>query len=138
KKTWVKLLEDAIRSHSDEWLAQQLLQQGLLLQYESKKKPTGGFTQAKVPVNAHEMLAEGEFNRFYIRGVCIEAISRGDDNVIVYRAKEVGNPRPESAAKIGKRVPPRQLLEDLRNSIGTDTALGLPQGPNSGLSVKLA
>jgi hypothetical protein len=57
--------------------------------------------------------------------------------VFVYRAKEVVNPRAESVALIGKSLPAKQLLDDLRTNIGTDTALGLPPGPNSGLSVKL-
>lgn len=55
----------------------------------------------------------------------------------VYRAKEVANPRAESMALIGRSLPVTQLLDDLRVNIGTDTALGLPPGPNSGLSVTL-
>ena len=56
---------------------------------------------------------------------------------MVYRAKEVVNPRAESVALIGKSLLAKQLLDDLRSNIGTDAALGLPPGPNSGLSVKL-
>jgi len=37
--------------------------------------------------NAHEMLAEGEFNRFYIRALCARAIEDGLPEVTVYRAK---------------------------------------------------
>ena len=47
------------------------------------------------------------------------------------------NPRPESEAKIGKTIAPQSLLDDLRKNIGVEPALGLPPGPNSGLSVKL-
>ncbi len=82
-------------------------------------------------------MAEGEFNRFYARGLCRRAIAEGIEALVVYRAKEVVNPRAESVALIGKSLPAKQLLEDLRAHIGTDTALGLPPGPNSGLSVKL-
>lgn len=57
--------------------------------------------------------------------------------LIVYRAKNVTNSRPESQMKIGQTFNPHQLLKDLRENIGTDTALGLPAGPNSGLSVQL-
>ena len=33
------------------------------------------------------MLAEGEFNRFYIRAVCLRSIESGTSDVVVYRAK---------------------------------------------------
>ena len=87
--------------------------------------------------NAHEMLAEGEFNRFYIRALCLRAIEDGMAQVIVYRAKAVQNARSESERKIGQGVPVEALLRDLRTHPGVDTALGLPPGPNSGLSVRL-
>jgi hypothetical protein len=90
----------------------------------------------KVPVNAHETLAEGEFNRFYVRALCLNAIESGK-KLEVYRAKEVSHSRSDSQNKIGELVTPEQLLSDLRTNIGVDTALGLPSGPNSGLTVKL-
>ncbi len=91
----------------------------------------------KVPRNAHETLAEGEFNRFYIRGLCRRAIDEGLSALEVYRAKEVRDPRPESQNMIGKSLDPSQLLNDLRTQIGIDTVLGLPSGPNSGLSARI-
>jgi hypothetical protein len=40
--------------------------------------------------------------------------------------------------KINTKISAKLLLDDLRNSSqGVDTALGLPPGPNSGLSAKL-
>lgn len=45
--------------------------------------------------------------------------------------------RSASEAMIGSHIDPHALLEDLRTHQGIDTALGLPPGPNSGLSVKL-
>jgi hypothetical protein len=90
-----------------------------------------------VPCNAPEVLAEGEFNRFYIRAVCVIALSRGQADVQVYRAKGVTNPRPGSSSKIGSRVDAGALLNDLRTSIGVESALRVPGGPNSGLSVRL-
>ena len=61
----------------------------------------------------------------------------GSVTIEVYRAKEVTNPRSESERKIGTIVDPKKLLDDLRANPGVDTALGLPSGPNSGLSVKI-
>ncbi len=95
----------------------------------------GKTTMAAVPHTAPDTFAEGEFNRFYIRGVCRRSIDEGVGQVVVYRAKEVSSPRPESQAKLGSIVDAARLLEDLRENPGVDTALGLPQGPNSGLSV---
>lgn len=87
--------------------------------------------------NAHEMLAEGEFNRFYIRAICLRAIEDGISEVVVYRAKRVQHARSESERKIGQLVSAEPLLRDLREHPGADTALGLPPGPNSGLSIQL-
>ena len=87
--------------------------------------------------NAHQMLAEGEFNRFYIRALCVRASEDNNVEVIVYRAKAVENARSASQQMIGQRMSAEALLHDLRSSPGVDTALGLPPGPNSGLSVRL-
>jgi hypothetical protein len=112
----------------------------LLLNTHEKPRLLQSGEYSKLPKmrsNAHEMLAEGEFNRFYIRGICRRAIDDGIDHVVVYRAKPVEKPRSASQAKIGGEVPAQTLLDDLRGHPGVDTALGLPPGPNSGLSVRL-
>jgi hypothetical protein len=92
--------------------------------------------EKKVPRDAPVILAEGEFNRFYVRAVCAIAFDRGQDQVVVYRAKNVVNPRVESIALVGSTVGARILLDDLRAHPGVDTALGVPAGPNSGLTVR--
>jgi hypothetical protein len=132
-----ELLRNAVRTGTDDTLASELRVPGRLNATEEKRKPKGGTTTAQVPVTAADTLAEGEFNRFYMRGLCRRAMKDGVANLVVYRAKEVANPRPESTALIGKSFPANQLLDDLRANVGTDTALGLPPGPNSGLSAKL-
>lgn len=124
-----RLSEDA------SWLAGQIRLNGYLLAKEQRKKPNGGSTLADVPYTAADTLAEGEFNRFYIRGLCLKAIEGNTHALIVYRAKAVTNARSESERKIGTSVLPQSLLNDLRSHIGLDTALGLPPGPNSGLSL---
>ena len=134
---WADVLRAAAQNGNPETLARDIRIQNLLVATEQRRKPKGGFTQAKVPSNAPEMLGEGEFNRFYLRGLCLRAIEEGK-RVEVYRAKPVSRPRPESEALIGKTFSPEDLLNDLRTNIGVDTALGLPSGPNSGLSGRLA
>jgi len=131
------LLKEAVSQFDADWLANQLRLNYRLNAVEPRRTPSGGMTAAKVPSNAPEMLAEGEFNRFYIRGLCRRAIDDGITHLIVYRAKAVSHPRPESQARIGTSVEAQTLLDDLRTHPGVDTALGLPNGPNSGLSVHL-
>ena len=130
-------LRQAIASGSDETLADSLRKEGILRD-EEKRETKRGSIMARVPVTAAETLAEGEMNRFYIRGVCRKAIAEGIPHVFVYRAKEVEHPRADSQAKLGAQVSAADLLADLRRNIGVDTAFGLPPGPNSGLSVRLA
>jgi hypothetical protein len=131
------LLKEAAEKHDESWFASQLHGKSNLFNTSETRNLKTGPISVKVPSNAHEMLAEGEFNRFYLRGLCLRAIQEKIPKLIIYRAKAVNNPRPESESKIGSSISPKALLDDLRRNIGIDTFLGLPSGPNSGLSAKL-
>ncbi len=89
----------------------------------------------KIPSNASTLLSQSEFNRFYIRAVCLEAIENRDGKVEIYRARESSWSRSESEELIGILVNANELLTDLRENIGKTPKL-LPV-INSGLSVKL-
>ncbi len=132
-----QLLQTAARSGNDHMLAAALRSRGYISPTEGRRTPSGQITTVKVPFTAPETLAEGEFNRFYVRGLCRRALQDGIPELEIYRAKHVVNPRPDSQQKIGIRMDAAQLLEDLRNHQGVEPALGLPPGPNSGLSVRL-
>ncbi len=134
KSVYPALLLKSIESGTEATLAQSLL--GKFNPTYLRTNSNGTFTSVKMPYNQNIMLAEGEFNRFYIRALCRIAISNGC-KLKIYRAKLSSSPRIESERKIGSFIDPEQLLWDLRNNVGTDTALGLPPGPNSGLSVEL-
>ncbi|PJZ43903.1 hypothetical protein [Leptospira brenneri] len=135
RKMYSELLKEAIDNKTPEWLASEIIRLNLLKTHEERKTKTGT-TMAKIPSNAHEMLAEGEFNRFYIRALCKIAIE--EKKIIkVVRGKQVSVPREESNQKLGSKCEPSLLLNDLRENIGVDTALGLPPGPNSGLTVAI-
>ena len=134
---YVSLLKEAIKHHNDAWLAEQLRIRGYMKEHEQRKNQSGGFTTAKVPRTAPDTLSEGEYNRFYIRGLCVRVLEDGMNQVEVYRGKSVSKPRQESEAMLGTRLPAEALLEDLRTSIGVEPALGLPSGPNSGLTVRI-
>jgi hypothetical protein len=137
QRDYPKLLRDAATAQNDDWLAQQLCLVNRLNRTEERRKPKGGHVTVRVPVTAAQTMAEGEFNRFYIRGLCVRALTAGELHLIIYRAKPVANPRPDSEAKIATAIDAAALLYDLRTHPGVDTALGLPPGPNSGLSARL-
>jgi hypothetical protein len=136
-RIWPSLLKEAAASHTDAWLARELRSRGLLKTHEERKNPKSRTTTAQVPANAHETLSEGEFNRFYVRGLCLRAIEDKAPQVVAYRARHSDNPRPESEAIVGKSFSPAVLLNDLRSSPGVEPALGVPPGPNSGLSIRI-
>lgn len=132
---WPTLLLDAARGHDEHWLAYQLEAQSLLKDLEGSGTPSGGYTTKYVPHTAAETIAEGQFNRYYILGVCCRAMEEGIGQVIVYRAKAVADPRPESEALLGELVNPSVLSDEIRPR---DQSLrhALLQ-PNSGLTVHI-
>ena len=131
------LLEEALRAGDDSNLAGALSGTGVLNEFEMSMSRAGRRYEKRVPVNAPETLAEGEFNRFYLRGLCRLALAGGIDHLVIYRAKAVAQARSASEAMIDTTIAAEPLLDDLRRSVGVDTALGLPPGPNSGLSARL-
>jgi hypothetical protein len=131
------LLEEALRAHDEQWLAEQLRQGDYFRTHEERLTPDGESVEVRVPITAAEMLAADEFNRFYMRGLCLRALDEGIEAVEVYRGKEAAAPRPTSEARIGESLPARQLLDDLRAWPQTEPVLGIPTGFNSGLTVRL-
>lgn len=130
-----ELLREASLRGNDATLAESL--RPMMNATEQRRNRSGdGYSTVRVPVTAYVTLAEGEFNRLYIRAVCLRSIEDSIARLVVYRAKEVLRPRPESELLIGKVFDPRVVLEDLRQSVGVEPASGFP-APNSGLSVKI-
>lgn len=130
---WGALLAEAARVNNDDWLAVELVRLNLLNTTEVRHYSSGKSSSAKVPSNAHEVMGEGEFNRFYMRGMCLRAIA-GGDRPVVYRARDSRFPRPESERLIGQTLDPTSLLAALRASPDTNGAL---PNPNSGISIYL-
>ena len=137
RECYAALLREAVQLHDDRWLAQRLERDGCLKQRETRHHLKAGLLDVAVPVTAATTIADGEFNAFYIRAVCRRASEDGSPAVQVYRARRVAGPRPESTAKVGAMVSAEKLLQDLRDSKGVESALGVPSGPNSSLSVML-
>ena len=137
EQNYVSLLKEAIEHHDDAWLAEQLRSRGYMKEDVQRRKRGGEFTTVRVPKNAPDTLSEGEFNRFYARGLCVRVIEEGMDQVEVYQGKPVGKPRPESETMLGERLSAEVLLKDLRESSGVEPALGLQRRTNSGLTVRI-
>lgn len=132
---YLRLLREAIERGSPDTFAAALDASNVFNETEERRTKSGPII-ARVPRTASNTLADGEFNRYYIRAICIEAGRRGKQ-VEAYRARASENPRSESEAIIGRRFAPTKILDDLRSSIGVEAALGVPAGPNSGISVRL-
>src|SRR5258705_10604590 len=69
RDSWPGLLQDALTEGDDASLAQQLRFQRRLNDLERRTRNGRAFS-ASVPRNAADTLAEGEFNRHYIRAIC--------------------------------------------------------------------
>ena len=130
-----RLLRDALRYYDDLWLEQHA--SDLLVDFEPRTTRSGGQTTAKVPEMAARMLAEGDFNRYYMRGVALRAIDEDRQVVEVYRARLSLEPRPESAELEGHRLPAREVLDYLRGQRVEDPSIVRLGRPNSGLSIRL-
>ena len=131
-----RILRDAVRYYDDLWLEDRV--DDLLVDFEPRRTRSGGTTTARVPQMAGRLLAEHDFNTYYMRGVCRRAIEEGRQVVEVYRARLSQTPRAQSAELEGQRLSAADVLEQLRSQPGEETTLSTPLGwYNSGLSVRL-
>jgi DNA repair photolyase len=138
QRDYPNLLRQALANGNDETLAADLEQHRRIERTMHRRKPKGGYQIVSVPETAAQTLAESEFNRYYIRALCRRALDDGIAELVVYRAKPVQQPRPQSEALLETTVDPTTLLADLRRHTGDQPPdLGIPGGPNSGLTVRL-
>lgn len=132
---YFEALKESVTNGTEVSLAE-TLRTGEYFKSHEERNVKGKIVTAKIPANAADLFAQGEFNRFYLRGLCLRAIEE-KKTIQIYRARLSSNPRQESEALVGDQLDPERLLLDLRENIGVDTILGLPPGPNSGLSGRL-
>lgn len=71
-----ELLREAVTRGDDASLAEGLRSAGMMNSIEQRRTPSGGLTKAAVPRTVPETLAEGEFNRFYARGLSRRALQK--------------------------------------------------------------
>lgn len=130
-----RYLHEALRYYDDRWLEEHA--SDLMIDFEPRRTRSGGQTAVKLPQMASRMLAEGDFNRYYMRGVALRAVEEGRQVVEVYRARLSLEPRRESAELEGHRLPAEEVLKYLRGEQVADPAVTALGRPNSGLSVRL-
>jgi hypothetical protein len=133
---YLKLLVSTLTSGDPDSFAAGIAEHGLMLETEIRN--TGhGISEAHVPSGFKLTLAEAEFNRYYMRGLARLAVQQKKKDMEIFRAREAQNPRPESEERIGSKVAPQALLDDLRKTnFERESEFGLA-GPNSGLSVRI-
>ncbi|SMN16188.1 hypothetical protein CRYPD_904 [uncultured Candidatus Thioglobus sp.] len=135
KEEYLPLLKEAAKNHNEHWLACSLESPDIMKDLEGANTPFGGYTVKHVPNTAAQTFADGQFNRFYILGLCLYAKNVGIDSLEVYRAKESVSHRPQSDSIIGNKISieniESQLLET-KSSFSSELV-----EPNSGISVKL-
>lgn len=132
---WVSLLKEAAGEHNEHWLAFQLEDKNLMKGLEGSRTPSGGYTIKHVPHTAAETMAEGQFNRFYILGLCKRAKAENIFELEVYRARESTQPRSQSQTLIGSNISVDNVESQLIEV--TESFKSPLVKPNSGISVKL-
>jgi hypothetical protein len=137
QRDYPNLMRTAIESGSDDTLAAELSQQRRIERAAPRRDQSDGFSLVAVPSNAAQVLSESEFNRYYIRALARRALEDGITELVVFRAKAVERPRPESDALVESTIEPQAILDDLRAHSGEPPSLAVPAGPGSGLSVRL-
>lgn len=135
RSVYPNLLRDALETGTPESLTSALDSPRYFNPTEIRDAKGPSPIEARVPETAAQTLAEGEFNRYYLRALCRRAIEDGIQRLFIYRAKQVVEGRSESERRIGESIDPLRLLLDLR--LRVETIFGVPNGPNSGLSARL-
>lgn len=132
---WLGLLKDALQYHTDVWLERELIRRNCFLAAEIVKSAMGGKTISRA-INKEQcakLLAEGEYNRYYIRAMCMAAKAREYSHLIVQQGKLIPGAAPELYKSVGSAVEIEPLLNHLREHsfAKIDIALGAPQGLTS-------
>lgn len=135
KEEYLPLLKEAAKDHNEHWLAYSLESPGIMKDLEGANTPSGGYTMRYVPYSATQTFTDGQFNWFYILGLCLYARNVGINLLQVYRAKESSSHRAQSDSIIGNKIP----IEDIESQLLEIQSSFLSElvKPNSGISVKL-
>ncbi len=134
RTAWPGILLEAAKAGDDETCANGL-RAGSNLRPYTEYAHQGTVRMRKVPHNAAETFACGEFNVFYMRATCRLAIYRQIE-IEAYRGRYSATARRESTMLEGRVLNPHVILEALRNRVDGRTNIGLGE-PNSGMTIRL-
>lgn len=121
KSRWTHILGGVFSLGSTDLLAECLGAAGVLETSETYTR-AGQTKRRAMPKNAADTLAHGEFNRYYMRALCLQALADPFRSLAleVCRVKQVQSPREESQARIGDQVDPAEMLSYLRQVPGRE------------------
>ena len=134
RAAYARALREAIRNGTEESLATELRTPGRMETPRSWKR---GAPIRDLPSSAPDALAEAEFHRFYVRGLCRRALAEGVRTLVIYRAKSGEPSRAKVDAMVGVQIDAASLLEDLRATSGLTPPRVLHGCPTPGMSVRL-
>lgn len=126
-KKWLVLLKKAAEKYDEVWLTNQLKDLRLL-----KKQETAHRRNRRI--NGELTLAEGQFNQYYMLGLCKRAKSEDISQLQIYRARESKSSRATSNKLINTYMSVTDIEIDLND---TEFALRKLGRVDSGISVKL-
>jgi hypothetical protein len=138
RASFEQLLRTALRSGTERSLADALRSNARMEVTKRWERRTGAPIVGELPATAPDTLAESEFHRFYVRGLCRRALDEGISTLEIYRARPTEQSRLKSDALVGVRMDATSLLEDLRPCLGGTPRRVLPPCPDAGLSVRLS
>lgn len=124
-------LRAALRRGNEESLAAQLRRPGRMGTPVGWK--AGGLVR-KYSSTVPDTLAEVEFHRFYVRGLCRRTLAEGIQTLVIHRAEP--GPPSNAGGMVGVHIDAASLLEDLRTTTGAMPPRVLRGYPGPGLSVR--
>ncbi|MGA7615367.1 MAG: hypothetical protein WBX15_09310 [Thermoanaerobaculia bacterium] len=119
----------AIRNGTPDQLMVELNAPGILEESATSRRSRRSSAAARI--------AEEEFNRYYMRAVCRRALEEGIEAVEVSRSIHARIGRRRIEPVIGKLLPARSLLAELRSHLELGTILGIEEELARFLTVRL-
>ncbi len=132
EEAWESLLRAAVERHDAHWLTDNLKAYRYLRKTEKRQMLT-----VRVPFEAPRALAEGQFNRFYVRAVCLRAQAAGRDAVVIVAGRDLVEAPQAARDLVGSQLEAEELRCKLEAEYRVDRALGVRTLEPSGLTVGL-
>lgn len=113
EEEYFRLFTQCIKSGQNEDYLANTIQQARILKSQETANRNGKIVNVKVRHDAHEFLAQSDFNRFYMRALCRIAIEE-NKTLKIYRAKSSDEHRTTSDNIEGNFIEPNVQLNFLR------------------------